>query len=99
VRSNGDPLSRREARDASQWTLVSSHPPIPTRVVLLSGPSGSGTSLLAAGSGLPVPRLDDFYKEGDDPCDGDEALGRLAAAAAAAAAGRIARTKTTATIH
>jgi uridine kinase len=46
---------------------VSSHPPIPTRVVLLSGPSGSGKSLLAARSGLPVLRLDDFYKEGDDP--------------------------------
>ncbi|MEH0576147.1 uridine kinase [Streptomyces sp. B21-108] len=41
--------------------------PIPTRVVLLCGPSGSGKSLLAARSGLPVLRLDDFYKEGDDP--------------------------------
>ncbi|SPF02285.1 uridine kinase family protein [Streptomyces sp. MA5143a] len=46
---------------------MSPHPPIPTRVVLLSGPSGSGKSLLAARSGLPVLRLDDFYKEGDDP--------------------------------
>ncbi|MFE9646806.1 uridine kinase [Streptomyces sp. NPDC006365] len=46
---------------------MSSHPPIPTRVVLLCGPSGSGKSLLAARSGLPVLRLDDFYKEGDDP--------------------------------
>jgi uridine kinase len=35
--------------------------------VLLSGPSGSGKSLLAARSGLPVLRLDDFYKEGTDP--------------------------------
>jgi uridine kinase len=35
--------------------------------VLLCGPSGSGKSLLAARSGLPVLRLDDFYKEGDDP--------------------------------
>jgi uridine kinase len=34
--------------------------------VLLCGPSGSGKSLLAARSGLPVLRLDDFYKEGDD---------------------------------
>lgn len=67
MRSNGLPSSRREARDASHWTLVSSHPSIPTRVVLLSGPSGSGKSLLAARSGLPVLRLDDFYKEGDDP--------------------------------
>ncbi|MER7175400.1 uridine kinase family protein [Streptomyces mesophilus] len=46
---------------------MSSHPPIPTRVVLLCGPSGGGKSRLAARSGLPVLRLDDFYKEGDDP--------------------------------
>ncbi|WP_079084746.1 uridine kinase family protein [Streptomyces dysideae] len=55
------------AGDASHWCPVSSHLPIPTRVVLLCGPSGSGKSLLAARSGLPVLRLDDFYKEGDDP--------------------------------
>lgn len=53
--------------DASHWCPVTSHPAIPTRVVLLCGPSGSGKSLLAARSGLPVLRLDDFYKEGDDP--------------------------------
>ncbi|OIJ65078.1 uridine kinase [Streptomyces mangrovisoli] len=35
--------------------------------MLLCGPSGSGKSLLAARAGLPVLRLDDFYKEGDDP--------------------------------
>lgn len=35
--------------------------------MLLCGPSGSGKSLLSARSGLPVLRLDDFYKEGDDP--------------------------------
>ena len=35
--------------------------------MLLCGPSGSGKSLVAALSGLPVLRLDDFYKEGDDP--------------------------------
>ncbi|MBM7169617.1 ATP-binding protein [Streptomyces sp. G44] len=46
---------------------MSSHPPIPTRVVLLCGPSGSGKSSFAARSGLPVLCLDDFYKEGDDP--------------------------------
>ncbi|MCM2577885.1 hypothetical protein [Streptomyces meridianus] len=37
------------------------------RVVLLTGPSGSGKSSLAARTGLPVLQLDDFYKEGDDP--------------------------------
>ncbi|MEU9190004.1 uridine kinase [Streptomyces sp. NPDC048484] len=49
---------------------MSSYPPnsaTTARVVLLCGPSGSGKSLLAARSGLPVLRLDDFYKEGDDP--------------------------------
>ena len=35
--------------------------------MLLAGPSGSGKSSLAAVAGLPVLRLDDFYKEGDDP--------------------------------
>ncbi|MFF9069100.1 uridine kinase [Streptomyces sp. NPDC014891] len=45
---------------------MSSHA-IPTRVVLLAGPSGSGKSSLAAAAGLPVLRLDDFYKEADDP--------------------------------
>ena len=39
----------------------------PAHVVLLCGPSGSGKSHLAARSGLPVFRLDDFYKDGDDP--------------------------------
>nr|WP_202515942.1 uridine kinase [Streptomyces sp. SID161] len=34
---------------------------------MLCGPSGSGKSLVAARSGLPVLRLDDFYKEADDP--------------------------------
>nr|WSZ14988.1 uridine kinase [Streptomyces canus] len=53
--------------NASHWCPVSSQPPIPTRVVLLCGPSGSGKSLLSARSGLPVLRLDDFYKEGNDP--------------------------------
>ncbi|KOG43364.1 uridine kinase [Streptomyces resistomycificus] len=46
---------------------MSSHPAITARVALLCGPSGSGKSLLAARSGLPVLRLDDFYKEAEDP--------------------------------
>ena len=37
------------------------------RVIVLAGPSGSGKSRLAARLGLPVLRLDDFYKDGDDP--------------------------------
>jgi uridine kinase len=37
------------------------------QVVVLAGPSGSGKSHLAERLGLPVLRLDDFYKDGDDP--------------------------------
>lgn len=39
----------------------------PACVVLLCGPSGSGKSHIAGRSGLPVFRLDDFYRDGDDP--------------------------------
>ncbi|KAF4406972.1 ATP-binding protein [Streptomyces lycii] len=42
-------------------------PAAPARVVLLTGPSGSGKSSLAARTGLPVLHLDDFYREHDDP--------------------------------
>jgi uridine kinase len=35
-------------------------------VVLLAGPSGAGKSRLAEVVGLPVVRLDDFYRDGDD---------------------------------
>lgn len=37
------------------------------QVIVLAGPSGSGKSRLAARTGLPVLRLDDFYKDGTDP--------------------------------
>lgn len=40
---------------------------VPVRVVVLAGPSGAGKSRLAERLGLPVLRLDDFYKDGDDP--------------------------------
>jgi len=42
-------------------------PPPVARVVVLAGPSGVGKSRLAAATGLPVLRLDDFYRSGDDP--------------------------------
>ncbi|HET8614204.1 MAG TPA: ATP-binding protein [Actinomycetales bacterium] len=38
-----------------------------TRIVVLAGPSGSGKSRLANRLDLPVLRLDDFYRDGDDP--------------------------------
>jgi uridine kinase len=37
------------------------------RIIVLAGPSGAGKSRLAERLGLPVLRLDDFYKNGDDP--------------------------------
>jgi uridine kinase len=37
------------------------------RVIVLAGPSGAGKSRLAERLGLPVLRLDDFYKDGTDP--------------------------------
>jgi uridine kinase len=46
------------------------------RVIVLAGPSGAGKSRLAARLGLPVLRLDDFYKSGGDPT-----LPRIAAGA------------------
>ncbi|MEO6999534.1 MAG: AAA family ATPase [Terracoccus sp.] len=49
------------------------------RVVLLTGPSGAGKSRLAARlasqTGWPVVRLDDFYREIDDPRRPRSALG------------------------
>ena len=37
------------------------------QVIVLAGPSGSGKSHLAERLGLPVLRLDDFYRDGSDP--------------------------------
>ena len=64
--TNRPPRGSPARGNGSHWCPVSSQP-IPARVVLLAGPSGSGKSSLAAATGLPVLRLDDFYKEGDDP--------------------------------
>ena len=36
-------------------------------MIVLAGPSGAGKSRLAERIGLPVLRLDDFYRNGDDP--------------------------------
>lgn len=40
--------------------------PVHAQVIVLAGPSGAGKSRLAARLGLPVLRLDDFYKDGSD---------------------------------
>ncbi|GAA4521453.1 NUDIX domain-containing protein [Brachybacterium paraconglomeratum] len=40
--------------------------PAPRRIVLLTGPSGSGKGEVVERSGVPALNLDDFYREGDD---------------------------------
>jgi uridine kinase len=40
---------------------------VTAQVIVLAGPSGAGKSRLAERVGLPILRLDDFYKEGGDP--------------------------------
>lgn len=40
---------------------------MPARVIVLAGPSGAGKSRLAERIGLPILRLDDFYKSAGDP--------------------------------
>ncbi len=40
--------------------------PVRAQVIVLAGPSGAGKSRLAERLGLPVLRLDDFYKSGSD---------------------------------
>ncbi|TDO44068.1 uridine kinase [Kribbella sp. VKM Ac-2527] len=48
---------------------------VSARVVLLAGPSGAGKSHLAEVVGLPVVRLDDFYRDGDDEAMPRSSLG------------------------
>lgn len=55
---------------------VGQNVPVPARVIVLAGPSGAGKSHLAERLGLPVLRLDDFYRNGSDP-----ALPRIASGA------------------
>ena len=40
---------------------------MPAKVIVLAGPSGAGKSRLAERIGLPVLRLDDFYRSAGDP--------------------------------
>lgn len=41
--------------------------PVPRRIVLLAGPSGSGKGVMTRRSGLPLVPLDEFYRDQDDP--------------------------------
>ena len=51
---------------------ASLHPDGTRRVVIVAGPSGAGKSRLVTQLqgryGWPIVRLDDFYRDGDDPC-------------------------------
>ena len=81
------------------------------RVVVLAGPSGAGKSRLAArlhgAYGWPVVRLDDFYRDGDDPALPTRDLGGTtivdwddpASWAAAAAVGALDRLVTTGSVE
>jgi uridine kinase len=59
--------SDRRDRPALRHNGAVPQPPVVSRVVVLAGPSGIGKSRLAALTGLPVLRLDDFYRSGGDP--------------------------------
>lgn len=47
--------------------VVGDNVQVRAQVIVLAGPSGAGKSRLAARVGLPVLRLDDFYRDGTDP--------------------------------
>src|SRR5207342_1642168 len=51
----------------SATSRVRQNDSVHARVIVLAGPSGAGKSRLAERIGLPVLRLDDFYKSADDP--------------------------------
>jgi uridine kinase len=61
------PRSERVSRLRQNVAVPPPADPRSARVVVLAGPSGVGKSRLSALSGLPVLRLDDFYRAGDDP--------------------------------
>ncbi len=60
----------RSGRFVTHWfrrTDRWDHGAVPATVIVLAGPSGAGKSRLAERIGLPVLRLDDFYKSAGDP--------------------------------
>lgn len=65
--------ARRRRRSGLDWPSVNpacedtAPTPPPRRIVLVSGPSGSGKSVLTRRAGLPVVPLDDFYYDAGHP--------------------------------
>lgn len=65
--TDSGPIRRTARFPGSERPAAPARPARRPRVILLTGPSGSGKSRLSARSGLPVLQLDDFYKEAGDP--------------------------------
>jgi len=60
-------LRRVSGTSTSRCRALGHNGAVRARVIVLAGPSGAGKSRLAGRLGLPVLRLDDFYKDGRDP--------------------------------
>ncbi|WP_312028540.1 uridine kinase family protein [Cellulosimicrobium composti] len=62
-----DPVPAGPAGDPALFDLPPGSREVPTRIVLLTGASGSGKTSLTRRLGLPVVSLDDFYLDHDHP--------------------------------
>ena len=62
-----DPVPTGPAGDPALFDLPPGSREVPTRIVLLTGASGSGKTSLTRRLGLPVVALDDFYLDHAHP--------------------------------
>ncbi|WP_336722269.1 ATP-binding protein [Cellulosimicrobium cellulans] len=65
--SRTDPVTADPAGGPALFDLPPGSRAVPTRIVLLTGASGSGKTSLTRRLGLPVVALDDFYLDHDHP--------------------------------